>query len=488
MTELYELDAVELLARFATGEATPLDAVDSCLARIDAVEPEVNAVVTLLADEARAQAAESTRRWRAGTARALEGVPYGLKDIIATKGVRTTGGSLLYQDHVPAQSAALADRLDAAGGILLAKLVTFEFAFGHQISRPDGPMRNPWDPARTAGGSSSGSGAALAAREMPLTIGTDTGGSIRLPASYCGITGMKATYGRVPRHGVMPLSWTLDHAGPMARSAADVALMLGVVAGFDDRDPASLAAPVTDWSATVGAGVEGLRIGVCPWFSEVAHPDVLAAMRSCLAVLTEAGADVIEVDLPHIGLSETICWAIMMAEVASLHAITLDRLDEYDDAFAERLTNAHFITARDYLHGLRARTLVQQDFEAAFTGLRGPNAGAGLRGPNAGPGVDVILTPGSPSTAPRFDEMTVDVGGPEPVSWLDAAPRCTMVFNVTGMPALSFPTGFSAGLPVGAQVAAAPGREDLCLRVVGAYQALTDVHRRQPALAGAAVG
>jgi aspartyl-tRNA(Asn)/glutamyl-tRNA(Gln) amidotransferase subunit A len=466
--ELYELDAVELLARYASGEATPVDAVRSCLGRIESVEPEVNAVVTLLADDALAQAAESTRRWRAGTARTLEGVPYGLKDIIATQGIRTTGGSLLYQDNVPAESAALADRLDAAGGILLAKLVTFEFAFGHQISRPNGPMRNPWDPQRTAGGSSSGSGAALAAREMPLTIGTDTGGSIRLPASYCGITGMKATYGRVPRHGVMPLSWTLDHAGPMARSAADVALMLGVVAGFDDRDPHSLAAPVTDWSAAVGAGVEGLRIGVCPWFSEVAHPDVLSALRSCLAVLSEAGASVIEVDLPHIGLAETICWAIMMAEVASLHAITLDRLDEYDDAFAERLTNAHFVTARDYLHGLRARTLIQADFEAAFAD------------------VDVVLTPGSPSTAPRFDEMTVDVGGPVPVPWLDAAPRCTMAFNVTGMPALSFPTGFSAGLPVGAQVAAAPGREDLCLQVVGAYQRVTEVHRRQPVLGAVA--
>jgi aspartyl-tRNA(Asn)/glutamyl-tRNA(Gln) amidotransferase subunit A len=466
--ELYELDAVDLLARFASGEATPVDAVTSCLERIAAVEPEVNAVVTLLADDALAQAAESARRWRAGRARPLEGVPYGLKDIIATKGVRTTGGTMLYQDNVPAGNAALVDRLDAAGGILLAKLVTFELAFGHQVSRPNGPMRNPWDPERTAGGSSSGSGAALAARELPLAIGTDTGGSIRMPASYCGITGMKATYGRVPRHGVMPLSWTLDHAGPMARSAADVALMLGVVAGFDDRDPASLAAPVPDWSGVATAGVEGLRIGIHPWFSEVAHPDVLAAQRSCLAVLTEAGASVVEVDLPHIALAETICWVIMMAEVASLHAITFDRLDEYDDALAERLVNAHFVTARDYLHGLRARALVQQDFEAAFAD------------------VDVIFTPGSPSVAPRFDEMTVDVGGPEPVPWLDVGPRCTMPFNVTGMPALSFPTGFSAGLPVGGQVAAAPGREDLCLRVVAAYQAATDVHRRQPTLAAMA--
>jgi aspartyl-tRNA(Asn)/glutamyl-tRNA(Gln) amidotransferase subunit A len=465
-TDLYALDAVELLDLYARGVVSPVDAVRSCLDRIAAVEPLVNSIITLCAEDALAEATESARRWRRGQARALEGVPYGLKDIIATKGVRTTGGSLLYQDNVPVASAALAERLDAAGGVLLAKLVTFEFAFGHEISRPNGPMRNPWDPERTTGGSSSGSGGALAAREMPLTIGTDTGGSIRLPASYCGITGMKATYGRVPRHGVMPLSWTLDHAGPMARSAADVALMLGVVAGYDARDPNSLDAPTADWSAAVGAGVEGLRVGVCPWFLEPAHPDVLSALRSCLAVLTEAGAEIVEIDLPHIDLAETVCWAIMMAEVASLHAVTFDRLDEYDDAFAERLVNAHFITARDYLHGLRARTLIQQDFERAFAA------------------VDVVLTPGSPSTAPRFDEMTVDVGGPEPVTWLDAAPRCTMAFNVTGMPALSFPTGFSAGLPVGAQVAAAPGREDLCLRVVGAYQALTDVHRRTPDLAG----
>jgi aspartyl-tRNA(Asn)/glutamyl-tRNA(Gln) amidotransferase subunit A len=464
VTELHELDAVELLALYAAGEASPVDAVRSCLDRIDAVDPAVNAVVTTCAESALAAAEVSATRWAAGEARPLEGVPYGLKDIIATAGVPTTGGSLLYQDHVPATSAALADRLAAAGGILAAKLETFEFAFGHQENRVSGPMRNPWDLDCTAGGSSSGSGAALAARMLPLTIGTDTGGSIRMPASYCGITGLKATYGRVPRHGVMPLSWTLDHAGPMARSAADVALMLSVIAGFDDRDPQSLDLPVHDWAGAASAGVDGLRIGLCPWFTEVAHPDVRTALTGCLEDLEAAGAEVVEVAIPAIELSEIVCWAIMSAEVASLHAVTFDRLDEYDTAFAERMVNGHFVSARDYLHALRARSVVQAGFEAAFAE------------------VDVLITPGSPSTAPRFGDMSVDVGGPERVPWLEVGPRCTMAANVTGVPALSFPTGFSGGLPVGAQVMAPPGREDLCLQVAGAFQAASAVHREMPAL------
>jgi aspartyl-tRNA(Asn)/glutamyl-tRNA(Gln) amidotransferase subunit A len=236
--ELADLTASELLALYAAGSASPVDATQSCIDRIAAVDGPLNAVLLLLADSALEQARDSERRWRSGDARPLEGIPYGLKDIVATAGVTTTGGSALYRDSVPSEDAALAGRLSAAGGILLAKLHTFEFACGGADNRTFGPCRNPWDLARTTGGSSSGSGAAVAAREMPLAIGTDTGGSIRIPAAYCGITGLKPTYGRVPRHGVMGLSWTMDHAGPMTRSAEDAARMLAIIAGADRATPA----------------------------------------------------------------------------------------------------------------------------------------------------------------------------------------------------------------------------------------------------------
>ncbi|MET0693815.1 MAG: amidase, partial [Propionibacteriaceae bacterium] len=218
---LADATATELLALYAAKEASPADAVQACLDRIDAVDPSLNAVLVPLGEAALAGAAESARRWADGTQRPLEGVPFGLKDIVSTAGITTTGGSALYRDNVPTTDAALAARLRDAGGLLLAKLHTFEFAMGGADNRTFGPARNPWDLTRTTGGSSSGSGAAVASGEVPLAIGTDTGGSIRLPAAYCGITGLKPTSGRGPRHGVRGRSWPLDPAGPMTRSVAD---------------------------------------------------------------------------------------------------------------------------------------------------------------------------------------------------------------------------------------------------------------------------
>ena len=229
--DLSELTATELLEAYRSGKASPVEAVDACLAKMDALEPDINAVLTRLDDRARLDARESERRWARGDAKSFDGVPFGLKDIIATAGVQTTGGSGLYADWVPEESASLAQRMSNAGGILTAKLQTFEFACGGAFNRHFGIVRNPWSLERGTGGSSSGSAAAVAARELPVAIGTDTGGSVRIPAAWCGITGLKATFGRIPRHGVMGLSWTLDHAGPMTRSVADAALGVGADGG-----------------------------------------------------------------------------------------------------------------------------------------------------------------------------------------------------------------------------------------------------------------
>jgi aspartyl-tRNA(Asn)/glutamyl-tRNA(Gln) amidotransferase subunit A len=306
---------------------------------------------------------------------------------------------------------------------------------------------------------------------MPLAVGTDTGGSIRIPASFCGVSGLKATYGRVPRHGVMPLSWTLDHAGPMARSAADCALMLGVMAGHDRRDPTSLEAPVDDYLASLRGDLAGVRVGVpTDWFFAVCDPQVEAAAREAIAVLADAGAEIVEVALPHAHLSEAISWTIIYAEAASLHEITFDRLDEYDTRFAERLVNSQFVTAPDYLRALRARNLVQRDFEAAFEA------------------VDAIVAPGSPVVAPPLDTMLAELGD-ERVPWLDVCARGTMPYNVTGMPALSIPSGLDdRGLPVGISIAARPLDEATCLRVGHAFQLRTDHHTRVPPLVAELAG
>lgn len=459
MSELWELTARQLLDEFAAGSATPTEALGSCLGRIADVDENVNAVLTVCDDRARADALESDRRWASGDARPLEGVPYGLKDIIATAGIRTTGGSSIHADLVPTEDACLTARLAAAGGVLTAKLQTYEFAFGGEINTHYGAMRNPFDLARTTGGSSGGSGGAIAAREMPLAIGTDTGGSIRLPAAYCGITGLKPTYGRVPRHGVMGLAWTLDHAGPMARTVEDAALMLSAIAGADPRDPQSFDVPVPDYAAALDGDVAGIKVGVpTSWFFERLHPDVAAACDDALRVLEALGCEVRPIDLPGIDLAEHIGWVMLSAEAASYHEGTFHRLDEYDETFAERLANAQFVTARDYLASQRHRSVVQAGMTEAFES------------------VDVLLSPGSPTTAPVLGEMLADLGD-EQVPWLDVAARCTFPFNVTGMPALVLPSGLDAhGMPTSIQLAARPFDELTCFRVGHAFQQVTMHH------------
>ena len=465
MTDLSTLTATELITLYLDRSASPVEAVKDCLKRIDALESSINAILTLRREECLAAAAVSADRYRQGTARPLEGVPYGLKDLVYTKAIRTTMGSKIYGDFVPSESAALAERLEAAGGLLLAKLQTFEFANGHEINPHYGRMPNPWDLSRSTGGSSSGPAAALAARYMPLAVGTDTGGSIRVPASFCGVTGLKPTFGRVPRNGVTPLSWTLDHAGPMTRSAEDCALMLGVLAGYDRRDPTSIEAPVDDYLSSLRADLSGVRIGIPrDWFFAICDPQVDASVHAAIAVLEDAGAEVVNVDLPHADLSEIIVWTIMYAECASLHEISFDRLDDYDPRFAEFLVDCQFVTATDYLHALRARHVVQRDFEAAFIK------------------VDAIVSPTSPVVAPPFDTMLAEIGEKR-VHWIDVCARCTYPYNVTGMPALSVPCGLNdSGLPMGISIAARPLDEATCLRIGYAFQQRTRHHQQVPPL------
>ncbi len=466
-TNLADCTVSELLELYKRRQASPVEALEACLGRIERLDPAVNAVLTLLVDRAFEQAEESTRRWLAGRPRALEGVPYGLKDIIATAGIRSTGGSRLYADYVPLQSATLARRLEDAGGVLVAKLQTFEFAAGSNAT-----TSNPWDLECWPAGSSSGSAAAVAAHELPLTIGTDTGGSIAIPAAFCGVVGLKPTFGRIPRTGIMPLSWTLDHAGPLTRSARDAAVALQVMAGADPHDPTSAMAPVGDYLEDIDAGLSGLRIGMpTDWFFEVCDPSVYACIRAALDAMEAHGARVSEVSFPSTREVDlhAIELTIIYAELASLHEITLDRLEDYGQEFQHLLIRAQFTSAADYLKALRARHLVQLDFQRAFDQ------------------VDAIVAPGGICTAPRHDHLVARIGAEErPL--IDVISRPTAVMDITGVPALTIPVGFDAvELPIGMQIATPPYREKVGFRIGQAYQQLTNFHRRLPPMVQADV-
>jgi aspartyl-tRNA(Asn)/glutamyl-tRNA(Gln) amidotransferase subunit A len=432
------------------------------LGRIERLDTSVGAVLTLLPERALAHASESTRRWATGEQRPLEGIPYGLKDIIAAEGIRTTGGSLLYADYLPEESAAVQERLEAAGGVLVAKLQTFEFAAGANAI-----TCNPWALDRSAAGSSSGSAAAVAARELPLALGTDTTGSIAIPAAFTGITGLKPTYGRVPRHGVMPISWTLDHVGPMTRSAVDAALALNVLAGHDPRDPTSSPSSVQNYLLDIDFGVGGLRIGKpIDWFFDVCDPQVAEATHESYSTLSAAGAIVAEVSLPTTRRVDihAIDTTIVAAELASLHRINFDRLDDYGPEFSRLLARAQFVHASDYLQALRVRHLIQLDFERAFDE------------------VDVLIVPGCVSVAPRHDDLRVRIGREE-VPWVDVVSRTTKVFDIAGLPSCTIPSGFDdLGLPMSISIVARPFAESLCLRVARAYQSLTPHHAALPPL------
>jgi aspartyl-tRNA(Asn)/glutamyl-tRNA(Gln) amidotransferase subunit A len=450
MSELADLGVVDLIQAFREGQASPVEAVDSCLDRIGRLEPVLGAFLTIEADSARAEAQTSSRRWLDGSARRLEGVPFGLKDIILTDGTRTTGGSIHYQDHVPTRSATVARKLSDAGGIRLGKLCTFEFACGGNAA-----TANPWSTEYWTSGSSSGSAAAVAARELPLAIGTDTGGSIAIPSSMCGVVGVKPTYGRVSRHGVMPMAWTLDHVGPMTRTVRDAAAALSVMAGPDRNDPTSLSAPVEDYPNVLDGDVAGVRLGVpSDWFFDLCHPQIAAAARAAITQLVSIGAHAEPVSFPSFERADphVIEVTIIAAELASLHEANRGRLDQYGPEVSRLLARAQFTLASDYLHALRARHLLQLDFQRVFDA------------------VDVIVMPGVPYLVPRQDHLVADFGDRE-LPLADVVSRNTAIMNLIGAPSTTVPYALDErGLPIGIQVVARPLAESMCLRVADALE------------------
>lgn len=469
--ELVGLPASEQAALLRARSISPVELTRAYLARIDALNPRVNAFVTVTAERAEQDARQAEQAIMRGEYRGLlHGVPYAPKDILATRGVRTTNGSRVTASWVPDHESTITDRLSRAGAVLIGKLNLLEFAMGSGVVSGFGPARNPWDLSRTPSGSSSGSGAALAADMVPLSIGTDTGGSIRGPAAFCGVVGLKQTYGRVSRFGVTTLAWTLDHAGPMTRTVRDAAAMLQVIAGADPRDPATAADPVPDYVGPLTGEVKGLRVGVPRrHFTEGAHPDVERAYRAALDVLKQLGATLVDVDVPHAQYAGSAGWVVAMAEAAQFHETRLrDTPDLFDPIVRERLDAARFYAATDYIKALRIRTLLMDEMAEVFRACDAMvvPAGTGLPGelePPAVAGTDV--KPGSVATPFRAGN--------------------TFLGNMTGLPALVLPCGFSTGtpaLPIGLQIYGRAFDEATVLRVGHAYETATRWHLRKPAL------
>ena len=447
--DLADLSTTALLDGYRRGAFNPTEAIEACLTRIDTHRSifgnVIGAVVSRNDAAAREQAAHSTQRWRDGDPRPLEGVPVGIKDIIETRGLLTEAGSPLFAGHVPDVDATVVARLRDAGAVILAKTTTPEFAFGDETG--DGVV-NPSAAGRWAGGSSSGSAAGIAAGFFPLALGTDTGGSIRVPASYCGVAGLKPTFGRVPRDGVFGVSWTLDHCGPMARTVEDLGLMLGVVAGGCDRDPYSATRPVPDYSM-LDASLSGQRVGVVEgWLAEGNSPAVAAAVATTLDRLEDLGCRVEPVPFASAELAGIVAWVITVVEFAAHHVSNLHRIGEFTPSAAQRLAAGVRTSAAEYLQALRARSQVQADLDAAFEK------------------VDVLVTAATPTTAP--DPATFFDDGDR--LWLDKVARNFLPFNVTGNPALVLPAALDEGRPAAVQIVAPTHADALCLQVGAALQ------------------
>jgi aspartyl-tRNA(Asn)/glutamyl-tRNA(Gln) amidotransferase subunit A len=440
-----------LAPRLRRREISPVELTDAVLDRIAAVEGKVKAYLTVMRDEARAAAKAAESAIVAGNYLGpLHGVPVAVKDLFYTRGVKTTAGSKILANFVPDHDAAVVERLKGAGAIIVGKANTHEFAMNTWTP----PTRNPWDLERIPGGSSGGSGAALAAGECIAATGTDTGGSIRIPASFCGVVGLKPTFGRVSRHGVIPLAWTADHAGPMTKSVEDAAALLRVMAGYDPRDPATVDVPVPNYARALSGDVKGLRVGIpTNYFFEGLDKEVDETVRKAIKALEGLGASVHEVSFPHLGSIPIVHACIVLTEAATYHEKWLrTRGDDYAPDVRFPLEWGKLFMGIDYVQAQRVRELIRQDFATALSK------------------VEVIAAPTVPMAASKVGEDPVAIG-PTKELVISATIRLNRPSNHTGLPAISLPCGFTAGgLPIGLQLIGRGFDEATVLRAAHAYE------------------
>ena len=483
---LTELSVSELGERFRRREVTPTEAAVAYLGRIDAVDGEVRAFLTVTREHALAQAAAADARFHAGQPRGpLDGVPVALKDLFCTRGIRTTSGSKILERFVPPYDATVVARLIEAGAVVLGKVNMDEFAMGSSTEHSGFfTTRNPWDVDRVPGGSSGGAAAAVAAGMAAASLGTDTGGSIRQPAAFCGTVGLKPTYGRVSRYGVIAFASSLDQVGPFARTVEDVALMLQVIAGADPMDSTAVATPVPDYRAELGRGIEGLRIGIpTEYFIDGMSPEVESAVRAAIATLERLGARTEPVSLPHTEYGLAAYYVIAPAEASSnlarydgvkyglraaggkdlIDMYAKTRAAGFGDEVKRRIMLGTYALSAGYYdayygRALKVRTLVRRDFEDAFER------------------VDLIAAPTTPGVAFKLGEKA------DPLSmYLNDV--LTIPVNLAGLPGISVPAGFTGGgLPIGLQLIGRAFDEATVLRAAHAYERATDWHTRRPSL------
>ncbi len=485
MSELFYQTAQELRAKIGSGEISSREAVMSCLERINAVEPKVQAFLTVTSQEALAQADAIDKRRANGEALPpLAGVPIALKDNMCTKGVRTTAGSRILDNFVPPYSATVVNRLEAAGAILIGKANLDEFAMGSSTENSGFfTSRNPWDTERVPGGSSGGSAAAVAAGEAPIALGSDTGGSIRQPAGLCGVVGLKPTYGRVSRYGLIAYASSLDQIGTFGRSVYDCALQLNAIAGYDPLDSTSANVGVPDYTHACGKDIQGLRIGIPKeFFEQGVSAEVAGAVRKAVSQLIKLGASIEMCSLPHTDYALAAYYIIAPAECSSNLArfdgvkyghrtnelaghigLTEKTRDEgFGDEVKQRIMIGTYALSAGYYDAYykraqQVRTLILRDYQRAFEKF------------------DVLATPVTPAPAFKVGEKA------DPMA-MKLADVCTLPINMAGVPALSVPCGFVEGLPVGLQLIAKHFDEETLFRTASAYEQATDWHNQHPNL------
>jgi len=481
--ELFDLTIHELHELLKTGEISSVETTKSMLARIEAVEPKVGSFITVTPEQALRDAEAADRRIAAGEMDVLTGVPLAIKDIFLTEGILTTCGSRMLHNFIPPYSATCWERLRERGVVLLGKLNQDEFAMGSSNeSSAFGTTRNPWDTTRIPGGSSGGSAAAISARQAVATLGTDTGGSIRQPASHCGCVGLKPTYGRVSRYGVIAYASSLDQVGPLTRDVTDCAIMLGAMAGYDPKDSTSVNSPVPEYTAALTGAVRGLRIGLPrEYFIAGLDPDVQAAMSQAIETYRGLGAEFVDISLPHTDYAVATYYLIATAEASSnlarydgvrfghrspkaaglIDMMTKSRSEGFGAEVKRRIMLGTYALSSGYydayyVKAQKVRTLIMQDFMQAFEG------------------VDVILTPIAPTPAFKIGEKVND-----PLQ-MYLSDIFTIPVNLAGTCAMSVPAGFSKeGLPIGMQLIGKPFGEETILMAAHAFEQVSEWHKRK---------
>ena len=473
-SDLCQLTISELAPKIKAREISPVELTEAALARADRLQPTLNSFITILHDQARSQAKEQEEALMRGEYRGpLHGIPVGIKDNIAIAGIRCTVGSKVLADHVPAEDALVVTRCKEAGAIILGKENLEEFAAGPTSNNLHyGAVHNPWNLDHIPGGSSGGGGANVASCVTYASLGSDLGGSVRGPANFCGVVGLKQTFGRVSQRGLMVTSFNGDHIGPMTRSVSDCALMLQVIAGYDPLDPSTVPVPVPDFSEYLGQSLSGLKMGIpTNYYFDMLDPEVEAAVRKAIDTLVELGAEVRDVSLPSMEYAGALRIAGMADSVVTHEPYLESSREDYGPTVLYRTLAGQFVLGRDYSKALKLQRIIKEEYAQVLQD------------------VDFLVTPSAPVAAWRIDSETVNIAGTDyPVRGPGAGmtSRCTSPSNATGLPAMSVPCGFTqAGLPIGVQLIGRPFEEPLLLRVAHGYEAVSPSRGRRPPVAEA---